>query len=84
MPRSPGQIIVTIPLDKELLALVEKARGFKTRALFIREAIVQHLIQLRIPVPEGIAQPPDRAGKGGRRTAPRGVGFNEPQTDCKT
>jgi len=41
--RSEGQRLVAIPMDSELLSLMDKKRGAKNRSQFIREAIAKML-----------------------------------------
>ena len=41
--RSEGQRLVAVPMDSELLDLMDKKRGTKNRSQFIREAIAKML-----------------------------------------
>jgi hypothetical protein len=79
MGRSPGQIIMTVSIDERLVEQVDKARGYKPRALFVREALVERLRELGYEVADEIAAPPDRAGKprAPRKKPIRGIGLNE-------
>lgn len=63
--RSPGQKLIALALDEELLASLDAARGTMNRSQFIREALVEKVAE-GITLREGISAPPDRAGKGGR------------------
>lgn len=67
MARSDGQMIMTVSIDERLVEEVDKARGFKPRAHFVREALLEHLKTLGYELPPHIVAPPDRAGKGGRK-----------------
>lgn len=53
--RSEGQRLVAIPMDSELLNLMDKKRGPKNRSQFIREAIAKML-----GLPSEAAHAPDR------------------------
>jgi hypothetical protein len=60
-PRSPGQTLIAIALDEQLLAAIDRRRGTVNRSAFIRESLVKYL-----GVPIILSASPDRAGKGGR------------------
>jgi hypothetical protein len=63
--RSPGQKLIAFPLDEDLLAELDRARGHMNRSQFIREALAAKLgVQS-----SDIIAPPDRAGKGGPKAA---------------
>ncbi len=49
MARSPGQVSMTVSIDQRLVTAVDKARGYKPRALFVREAIVEYILVTRSP-----------------------------------
>jgi hypothetical protein len=61
--RHPDQKLVAFALDKKLLEAIDSARGGADRSSYIREAIVDKLRLLNIPLPDAIQDAPDRAGK---------------------
>ncbi|MDR0535566.1 MAG: ribbon-helix-helix domain-containing protein [Puniceicoccales bacterium] len=68
-PRSKGQSFIGVPLDSELLGLLDEAReaAGENRAEFVRLAIVERLVKTGYRVNARLAKAPDRRGKGGPR-----------------
>ena len=59
--RRIGQTFIGAQLDEQLLGAMDRARGFKDRSQFVREAIAEKLRAMKIPVPERLVHPPPRA-----------------------
>ena len=60
-PRSPGQTLLSVAVDAQLLAEIDAKRGLMNRSAFVRECLAKYLgIDLTL------AAAPDRTGKGGR------------------
>ena len=67
--RSPGQKLVTIPMDEEFIDLINHAvlkGNYGDRAKLIREAIAEKLQRLGIKVAPRMLTIPTRIGKAGR------------------
>ena len=60
-PRSPGQALIAVALDEQLLAAIDRKRGTTNRSQFIRESLAKFL-----GISINLAAAPDRTGKGGR------------------
>jgi hypothetical protein len=59
--RKAGQTFIGCQADEELVAALDRARGYKDRSLFIREAIAEKLRKTGVSVPEKLIHPPPRA-----------------------
>jgi hypothetical protein len=60
-PRSPGQTLIAVALDKNFLEEIDRKRGTMNRSQFIRESLARHLGVSLVH-----AAAPDRTAKGGR------------------
>lgn len=58
---------MAFPLDEQLLAALDRARGAKSRSAVVREAIYAMLKEQGYQLPASVVHAPDRAGKGGRQ-----------------
>jgi hypothetical protein len=74
--RSKGQIMIGCWCETAFVEKIDRARGWRTRSHFCRDAIAEKLRTMGIKVPEQEVAAPDRAGKGGpKRTIYRVAGY---------
>jgi len=64
-PRAPGQMLLSVAIDQQMLAEIDARRGLSNRSAFVRECLAKFL-----GVDLALAAAPDRTGKGGRRKKP--------------
>lgn len=64
--RSKGQKLIAIPLDEDLLKLIDESRGHESRSAWVRAAIAGLLAEQGYNIPDGLARAPSRDGVGGR------------------
>lgn len=57
---------MAFPLDEQLLAALDRARGARSRSAVVREAIYSMLKAQGYQLPPALVNAPDRVGKGGR------------------
>lgn len=75
--RGRGQTLVAFPLDEELLAALDQARGPLSRSAILRKALFDHLRAKGYQLDESLIAAPDRAGKGGRTKSSAPALLNE-------
>ena len=66
--RAPGQKLLPIAVDEKFLRELDAGltqAGYRNRSQFIRDAIIEKLIRVGVPLPKELALPPHRIGKGG-------------------
>jgi len=66
--RAPGQKLLPIAVDERFLRELDAGlarAGYRNRSQFIRDAIIEKLMRVGIPLPKELALPPHRIGKGG-------------------
>lgn len=64
--RAAGKSLVGCHVDDAFLAVIDQARGGKSRSDFLREAIFEFLRQKGFTLEDRLKYAPDRTGKGGR------------------
>ena len=65
--RAPGQKLLTIPASEDFIAVIDEnlfKAGYSNRSQFIRDAILEKLGRVGIPLPAGLHLPVQRAGVG--------------------
>lgn len=60
--RRKGQTFLGFQAAEELVQLIDSARGYDDRSLFLRKAIANHLKEKGFSVPDDLIYPPARTG----------------------
>lgn len=71
--RGPSQTLIAFPVEENLFAEVESARGRKSRSQWCREAVVEKLQRMGFDVPEDLMYPPDRSRRIVVKNSPGGI-----------
>ena len=53
--------------DVDLVHVVDQQRGGIPRSQFLRDAVVEYMINKGVKIPDRLRYGPDRTGKGGRK-----------------
>ena len=65
--RAPGQKLLPFAVDETFLRELDigmAQAGYRNRSQFIRDAIVEKLVRVGVPLPKELALPPHRIRKG--------------------
>jgi Arc/MetJ-type ribon-helix-helix transcriptional regulator len=70
--RAPGQKLLTLPAGEDFIRTIDKnlkSSGYSNRSQFIRDAIIEKLQRIGVPVDPSLAYSPDRVNSAKVRAA---------------
>lgn len=79
--RAEGQRLINVPMDEDFIEQIDgnlAALGYDNRSSFIRDAIVEKLIEMGVRVPRSITVAPARTRGAYPQHVPASITMNEP------